>query len=58
MSDEPNVEVDATNESRLMSQFATCRAAGQATLIATHREAHARRADRILRLKDGAIIQE
>ena len=58
IADEPTAEVDAATESRLIAQFQARRAAGQATLIATHSEALARRADRILRLKDGAICHE
>jgi putative ABC transport system ATP-binding protein len=58
IADEPTAEVDAATEVRLIAQFEARRAAGQATLIATHSEALARRADRILRLKDGAISHE
>ena len=58
IADEPTAEVDAATEGRLIAQFQARRAAGQATLIATHSEALARRADRILRLKDGAICHE
>ena len=58
IADEPTAEVDAATESRLIAQFEARRAAGLATLIATHSEALIRRADRILRLKDGAISHE
>lgn len=58
IADEPTAEVDAATESRLIAQFEARRAAGQVTLIATHSEALAHRADRILRLKDGAISHE
>jgi len=58
IADEPTAEVDAGTESRLIAQFEARRAAGQATLIATHSVALARRADRILRLKDGTISHE
>ena len=58
IADEPTAEVDAATESRLIAQFEARRAAGLATLIATHSEALVRRADRILRLKDGAISHE
>ena len=58
IADEPTAEVDAATESRLIAQFEARRAAGLATLIATHSEALAQRADRILRLKDGAISHE
>ncbi len=58
IADEPTAEVDAATEHRLLDQFEARRAAGQATLIATHSEALARRADRILRLKDGALSHD
>lgn len=58
IADEPTAEVDAATESRLIAQFEARRAAGQGTLIATHSEALARRANRILHLKDGAISHE
>ena len=55
IADEPTAEVDAATESRLLAQFEARRAAGLGTLIATHSEALAHRADRILRLNDGAL---
>lgn len=55
IADEPTAEVDAATESRLLDQFDTRRDAGLATLIATHSEALANRADRIVRLKDGRL---
>ena len=58
IADEPTAEVDAATETRLIAQFDARRSAGQATLIATHSEALARRANRIVRLKDGAIRDE
>ena len=58
IADEPTAEVDAATESRLIAHFEARRVAGLATLIATHSEALARRVDRILRLKDGAISHE
>lgn len=53
IADEPTAEVDAVTEQRLLDQFDMRRDAGLATLIATHSEALAERADRIVRLKDG-----
>ena len=55
IADEPTAEVDAATEHRLIAQFEARRAAGLATLIATHSEALAHRADRILRLNDGSL---
>ena len=49
IADEPTAEVDAATEGRLLAQFDARRTAGKATLIATHSEALAHRADRILR---------
>ncbi len=58
IADEPTAEVDSATESRLLAQFDARRTSGLATLIATHSEALARRADRILRLKDGALSHD
>lgn len=58
IADEPTAEVDAATEQRLLAQFDARRAAGLATLIATHSEALANRADRILRLKDGVLAHD
>ena len=58
IADEPTAEVDAATEHRLLAQFDSRRAAGLATLIATHSEALAHRADRILRLKDGVLAHD
>ena len=59
----PNVTVSASPPPELRlapaaAPFEARRVAGLATLIATHSEALARRVDRILRLKDGAISHE
>ncbi|WP_193178512.1 ATP-binding cassette domain-containing protein [Oricola nitratireducens] len=58
IADEPTAEVDVATESRLLDQFDTRRDAGLATLIATHSEALANRANRIVRLKDGRLTDE
>lgn len=55
IADEPTAEVDAATETRLLILFDTRRKAGYCNLIATHSEALARHADRILRLKDGRL---
>lgn len=58
IADEPTAEVDAATEARLLDIFAARRKAGRATLIATHSEALAARADRIIRLIDGEITHD
>jgi putative ABC transport system ATP-binding protein len=58
VADEPTAEVDRETESRLIWHFEARRRTGLATLLATHSTALARRADRIIRLKDGRIDLE
>lgn len=55
LADEPTGEVDAATEEHLLYIFEARRKAGDATLIATHSDVLAARADRIVRLKDGRI---
>ena len=55
VADEPTAEVDAETEAGLLAQFDARRAAGLATLIATHSAALAARADRVLHLVDGRM---
>jgi putative ABC transport system ATP-binding protein len=55
IADEPTAEVDRMTEQALIRYFDNRKAAGLATLIATHSEALAARADRIIRLNDGRI---
>ncbi len=56
LADEPTGEVDADTEARLLQLFDDRRSEGRATLIVTHSEAVAARADRIVRLVDGRVI--
>lgn len=56
LADEPTGEVDAETERRILDVFAARRAAGGAALIVTHSDALAARADRVLRLADGRLI--
>ncbi|MBL0373976.1 ABC transporter ATP-binding protein [Rhizobium sp. KVB221] len=53
IADEPTAEVDKHTEAMLVELFETRKAAGFASLIATHSEQLARTADRIIRLRDG-----
>ncbi|AYG69729.1 MULTISPECIES: ABC transporter ATP-binding protein [unclassified Rhizobium] len=55
VADEPTAEVDADTESRLIDHFETRRRAGLTTLLATHSKALARKADRIIQLRDGRV---
>jgi len=55
IADEPTAEVDSETEEALIVHFEARRSAGLGTLIATHSEALAARADRVIRLKDGRI---
>jgi putative ABC transport system ATP-binding protein len=55
IADEPTAEVDADTERLLFELFDQRKNNGQATLIATHSQALAGRADRIIHLRDGKI---
>jgi putative ABC transport system ATP-binding protein len=56
IADEPTGEVDSETEQRILALFEEHREAGGAILIVTHSEAIAGRADRIIRLDDGKIV--
>lgn len=56
LADEPTGEVDVETESRLLELLQLRRAQGGATLIATHSEALAARADRVVELLDGRVV--
>ncbi|HYL91381.1 MAG TPA: ABC transporter ATP-binding protein [Burkholderiales bacterium] len=55
LADEPTGEVDAETEAGLLDFFAELRAGGMAALVATHSQALARRADRVVTIEDGRI---
>jgi putative ABC transport system ATP-binding protein len=55
LADEPTGEVDVDTEAEILRIFEARREEGAGTLIATHSEALAARADRILRIFDGRI---
>ncbi len=55
IADEPTAEVDQETELGLIARFEQRRLTGKATLIATHSAAVARRADRVILLRDGQI---
>jgi putative ABC transport system ATP-binding protein len=56
LADEPTGEVDAETEQHILHLLASRRHEGGATLIVTHSEALAARADRVVRLFDGRVI--
>lgn len=58
LADEPTGEVDVETEGRILELLDARKRDGGATLVATHSEALATRADRVVRLLDGRIIDE
>ena len=56
LADEPTGEVDNATEERILALFDEHRKNGGASVIVSHSEAIARRADRIVRLGDGKIV--
>ena len=56
LADEPTGEVDAATEALVLAVLDQQRATGTAILIATHSEALAARADRVVRMRDGRIV--
>lgn len=56
LADEPTGEVDAGTEAQILGVFDEQRTAGAAILIATHSEALAAHADRVLKMRDGRIV--
>lgn len=55
IADEPTAEVDRDTEDQLLDTLAAHCAAGRAVLVATHSAALARRAHRVVRLRDGGL---
>ena len=56
LADEPTGEVDSATEERILALFDEHRKNGGASLIVSHSEAIAKRADRIVRLQDGKVV--
>jgi putative ABC transport system ATP-binding protein len=56
LADEPTADVDAATEERILTLLDERRSNGGAALIATHSVALARRADRIVEMRDGRVI--
>lgn len=58
LADEPTGEVDAATEAHILSIFEARRKTGDATLVATHSPALAARANRVIHLVDGRVVEE
>lgn len=58
LADEPTGEVDAATEGSILNILDEQRLAGVAILVATHSQALAARADRIIHLQDGRILDD
>jgi putative ABC transport system ATP-binding protein len=56
LADEPTGEVDADNEAAMLRMLRERRDAGMAILVATHSDALAAAADRVLTLRDGRLV--
>jgi putative ABC transport system ATP-binding protein len=56
LADEPTGEVDADTESELLALLDEHRADGGAVVVATHSDALAARADRVVQLVDGRVV--
>ncbi|RBO55159.1 type I secretion system permease/ATPase [Rhodovulum sp. BSW8] len=55
--DEPNSNLDAEGEAALVAAIETARAAGATVVVVAQRMSILNRADRLLRLQDGAMVQ-
>jgi putative ABC transport system ATP-binding protein len=58
LADEPTGEVDRETEKHILGLLETRRTEGGATLIATHSDALAEHADRVIRISDGRIVND
>ena len=56
LADEPTGEVDAQTEEKILDVLRGRVDAGRAAIVATHSDAVAARADRVIRLSDGKIV--
>jgi putative ABC transport system ATP-binding protein len=56
LADEPTGEVDAESERRILHAIAMQTARGGAAILATHSEAVAHHADRVIHLRDGRVV--
>ncbi len=56
--DEPTAEVDAETEVRVVDQLSALCREGAAVLVATHSAALAARADRVIEIRDGKLLND
>lgn len=56
LADEPTGEVDAATETTILDLLRARVDAGGAAIVATHSDAVASRADRVIRLRDGRVV--
>ena len=56
LADEPTGEVDSATEERILALFDEHRANGGASLIVSHSDAIAQRANRVVHLRDGRVV--
>ena len=57
LADEPTGEVDAESERAVLDAIAQQTHAGGSAILATHSDAVARHADRVVRLRDGRVVE-
>jgi putative ABC transport system ATP-binding protein len=57
-ADEPTANLDTVNGLLVMDAFEDLHASGQTIVMVTHEEEYARRARRVITLKDGAILSD
>ena len=58
LADEPTGNLDTVTGEEIMSIFESIRAAGNTVILVTHEEEIAKKADRIIRLRDGRIEED
>ena len=58
LCDEPTAEVDAETEREIIADLAARRRDGVAILVATHSPVLAEAADRVIRLRDGRLVND
>ena len=57
-ADEPTANLDSANGQRVMEAFRDLHAEGQTIIMVTHEEEYSRHAQRVISLKDGAIVAD